>query len=67
MLEKLIDKFAHSFSIEQRIESSDDKITLITESYIGQKMIFTHSMDMEELYTIFRDRLIEENKHNNSL
>ena len=67
MIEKLIDKFAHTFRLEQRIESSEDKITLITESYISNKLIFTHNMDMEELYIIFRDRMLKENKHSKSL
>jgi len=67
MLEKLLDKFASSFRLVQRIESSDDQITLVTESYLGPRKIFTHHMPLEELYTLFRDRMIAESKDSKSL
>ena len=58
MIEKLIDKFAHTFRIEQRVDK--DKLELITESYLGSKLLYTHTMDLTPLLDIVEERLGKE-------
>ena len=57
-LDSLIDKFASKFRIEQRVDP--DKMLLITESYLGHKLLYTHNMPLDPLYDLLRDRILKD-------
>ena len=57
MIERLIDKISRTFRIEQRIVSTEDKLTLVTDSYVGQKIVYSHELDMLPLLEEMRKRL----------
>ena len=57
MLEKALEKLAKTFRIEQRIVSTENKLTLVTESYIGLKIVYTHELDMLPLLEEMKKRL----------
>jgi len=56
-LDSLIDKFAKKFRIEQRIVSTDSDLTLVTESYMGTRLLYTHHLDMLPLLEEMKKRL----------
>ena len=60
MLERALEKLARTFRIEQEVLEKNGKITLVTYSYIGTKIVYTHFMDLDILYQHFRDKLKEE-------
>ena len=57
MIEKALEKLARTFRIEQRIVSTEKKLTLVTESYIGTKIVYTHELDMLPLLEEMKKRL----------
>ena len=57
MIERLIDKISRTFRIEQRIVSTEDKLTLVTDSYVGQKIVYSHELDMLPLLEEMKKRL----------
>ena len=56
-MNKLIDRLSSAFRIEQRIESTDDKLTLVTESFLGTKLLYSHEMDLLPLLDEMKKRL----------
>jgi hypothetical protein len=56
-LNKIIDRFASAFRIEQRIISTDDELTLVTESFLGTRLLYTHHLDMLPLLEEMRIRI----------
>ena len=56
MIEKLIDKFAKQFRIETEIVEDGDTVNLITYSYLGSKLLYTHSLDLSPLLDIAEAR-----------
>ena len=56
-MNKIIDRLSSAFRIEQRIESTDDKLVLITESFLGTKLLYQHEMDMLPLLEEMKKRL----------
>ena len=63
MIEKALEKLARTFRIEQEIESKNGDLFLVTYSYIGTKIVYTHSMPLEELYQAFKKKLSEDSSH----
>ena len=57
MIEKMIEKVSRTFRIEQRIVSTDDKLVLVTDSYIGPKIVYSHEMDLLPLLEEMKKRL----------
>ena len=57
MIERMVEKLSRTFRIEQRILSTEDKLVLVTESYIGPKIVYTHEMDLLILLEEMRKRL----------
>ena len=57
MLERALEKLAKTFKIEQRIDSTEDTLTLVTDSYIGKKVIYTHELDLLPLLEEMKKRL----------
>ena len=57
VIERLIDKISRTFRIEQRIVSTEDKLTLVTDSYVGQKIVYSHELDMLPLLEEMKKRL----------
>lgn len=58
MLDSMINKLARQFRIEQRIDP--DRMLLITDSYLGTRIIYTHEMPLDPLYELLRDRLLND-------
>ena len=56
-LNSIIEKLSHTFRIEQRIESNDEELSLITESFLGSKLLYSHKMDMLPLLEEMKKRL----------
>ena len=57
-LDSLIDKFASKFRIEQTIDKN--RMLLVTHSYLGSRIIFTHEMPLDPLYDLLKDRLLND-------
>jgi hypothetical protein len=57
-LNSLIDRLSSAFRIEQRIDT--ERMLLITESYLGTKLLYTHDMPLEPLYELLKDRILKE-------
>lgn len=51
-IDSLIDKFASKFRIEQEIVEEKNTVTLITYSYLGSRLLYTHSMSLDTLIDI---------------
>ena len=51
-LDSLIDKFASKFRIEQEIIEEKNTVTLITHSYMGNRLLYSHSMPLDSLIDI---------------
>lgn len=49
---KLIDRFASAFRIEQDIIEDENTVTLETRSYLGTRLLYTHSMSLDSLIDI---------------
>ena len=57
MIERALEKLSRTFRIEQKIISTEDKLTLVTESYIGPKIVYTHELDLLPLLEEMKKRL----------
>ena len=57
MLEKALEKLSKTFKIEQRIVSTEDKLTLVTDSYIGKKVMYSHELNLLPLLEEMKKRL----------
>ena len=57
VIERLVDKISRTFRIEQRVLSTEEKLVLVTESYIGPKIVYTHEMDLLPLLEEMKKRL----------
>ena len=51
-LNKIIDRFASAFRIEQEIVEEENTVTLVTHSYLGTRLLYTHSMSLDSLIDI---------------
>lgn len=51
-LNSLIDRFASAFRIEQEIVEEENTVTLITYSYLGTRLLYTHRMSLDSLIDI---------------
>ena len=49
---KLIDRFASAFRIEQEIVEEENTVTLVTHSYLGTRLLYTHRMSLDSLIDI---------------
>ena len=58
MLEQLFEKLSDEISITHDFYTED--LTIITKTAIGSKIIHTHEFDLSEVYTAFKERLLEE-------
>ena len=52
MLESMINKLARQFRIEQEILEEENTVTLITHSYLGSRLLYTHRMSLDALIDI---------------
>ena len=57
MIERALEKLARTFRIEQKVISTEDKLVLVTESYIGPKIVYSHELDMLPLLEEMKKRL----------
>ena len=57
MIERALEKLAKTFRIEQSIRSTENTLTLVTYSYIGKKVIYTHELDLLPLLDEMKKRL----------
>ena len=55
---KLIDRFASAFRIEQEIVEEENTVTLITHSYLGTRLLYSHSMSLDSLIDIAVKRAV---------
>lgn len=55
MLEALIDKFTRHLTVTNAVD--EEAFTLVTKIAYEGKTLFSHSMDLQPLYDIFRERL----------
>ena len=49
---KLIDRFASAFRIEQEIVEEENTVTLVTHSFLGTRLLYTHRMSLDSLIDI---------------
>ena len=57
-LDSLIDKFASKFRIETEIIEEKDTISLRTYSYLGNRLLYEHTLDLSPLIKIAVDRAV---------
>ena len=57
MIEKALEKLARTFRIEQKVISTEEKLVLVTESYIGPKIVYSHELDLLPLVEEMKKRL----------
>ena len=58
--DRIIDKLAAHFSVDNHIETTPERDYLITEVKFKSKTLYTHRLDMEPLYSSFISRLDRE-------
>ena len=51
-IDSLIDKFASKFRIEQELEEKENTVILHTHSYMGTRLLYSHTMDLTPLIEI---------------
>ena len=51
-LDSLIERFGRQFRIEQEIIERENTVTLITYSYLGTRLLYTHEMPLDTLIDI---------------
>jgi hypothetical protein len=57
---KLIDRFASAFRIEQEIVEEENTVTLHTHSFLGTRLLYSHSMDLTPVIDLAVKRAKEE-------
>ena len=57
-INSIIDRFSSAFRIEQRIDA--DNMLLITESYLGTRLLYAHELPLEPLYELLSARLLND-------
>ena len=62
-LDSLIDKFASKFRIEQELEEKENTVILHTHSYMGTRLLYSHTMDLTPLIEIAVARAVETAAH----
>ena len=60
MIEKIVQKFASEFTMEQEFIDHDTDLLLITTCRLGNRVIYTHEFDLSPMYESFKKRLEEE-------
>jgi hypothetical protein len=58
-LNSLIDRLSSAFRIEQEIQEEKNTVTLITHSYLGTRLLYTHRMSLDPLIEIAVRRAAE--------
>jgi hypothetical protein len=58
--DKIIHRVAGALRLEQKVVTDHTRILLVSETYLGTKLIYTHEMDLEPLYEAFKERLDNE-------
>ena len=51
-LNDIIDRFASAFRLEQEIIEEENTVTLVTYSYLGTRLLYTHRMSLDPLIDI---------------
>ena len=51
-LNSIIDRFAAAFRIETEIEEKENTVFLHTKSYIGTRLLYSHSLDLSPILDI---------------
>ena len=50
--DKLIDKLTSQFRIETEITETENTVSLTTRSYLGTRLLYTHSLPLDKLLDI---------------
>ena len=58
--DRIIDKLAAHFSVDNHIETTPEKDYLVTEVKFKSKILYTHRLDLEPLYESFASRIDKE-------
>jgi hypothetical protein len=51
-MNKIIDRLSSAFRIETEIEEKENTVILHTHSYLGTKLLYSHSLDLSPLIDI---------------
>jgi hypothetical protein len=64
-LNSIIERLSSAFRIEQEIVEEENTVTLITHSYLGTKLLYSHSMSLDPLIDIAVKRLADAARSSN--
>ena len=59
-LNSIIERLSSAFRIETEIEETEDAIILHTHSYLGTKLLYSHSLDLSPLMDKIQSRIMNE-------
>ena len=51
-MNKIIDRLSSAFRIEQEIIEEKETVTLVTHSFLGTRLLYTHRMSLDPLIDI---------------
>ena len=51
-MNKIIDRLSSAFRIEQEIVEEENTVTLMTHSYLGTRLLYSHSMSLDPIIDI---------------
>ena len=58
MLNQLIEKLTDEIAIDHQFYPDD--LVMVTTTYLGGTILYTHEFDLSEIYTAFKERLEDE-------
>ena len=58
--DRIIDKLAAHFSVDNHIETTPEKDYLVTEVKFKSKILYTHRLNLDPLYKSFKKKLSED-------
>ena len=58
--DRIIDKLAAHFSVDNHIETTPERDYLITQVLFKSKILYTHRLDLDPLYKSFKKKLSED-------
>ena len=57
-LNSIIERLSSAFRIETEIIEEENTVTLMTHSYLGTKLLYSHSLDLSPLIEIAAERAV---------
>lgn len=57
-MNKIIDRLSSAFRIETEIEEKENTVILHTHSYLGTRLLYSHSLDLSPLIDIAVERAV---------